>query len=365
MTRARIESGSRAVTVNRPDRSRSPMRGPDPGHDDAGGADLGPVRRAGQPAGVGMHLQQVADGVLGARRGRRAAGQRPWPGRRASTTRPGRGTALGSLVASPAAPATVSSMPARSTITAVGEYDGSKPTIEASCQSAAAVNVDSRSPRPDRVIASGEADRTSESMTSASGQRLGVVRLVPLRSRTDWSSAYPLTLAAVWTTTWARSRRFATTLPMSANVPEPTVTRAPGDNARTPSAARSSVASSACTPGLAGPSGLGNVTRLDRRSAADRLLDDVQHVAVATRLRHVVGEDGNDGRLCDGQPGENRWQQGDRARSAHHLTQTDRLQLVGLSRPADQCADGGEVVDLDQRGARHASAPSTPSNRRR
>ena len=39
------------------------------------------------------------------------------------------------------------------------------------------------------------------SITSRSGQRVVVVRLTPSTSSTDWSSAKPLTLAAVWTTT--------------------------------------------------------------------------------------------------------------------------------------------------------------------
>ena len=40
---------------------------------------------------------------------------------------------------------------------------------------------------------------TSVSITSRSGQRVAVVRLTPSTSSTDWSSANPLTLAAVWT----------------------------------------------------------------------------------------------------------------------------------------------------------------------
>ena len=84
-------------------------------------------------------------------------------------------------------------------------------------------------------------------MMSASGQRLGVVRLAPSIKSTDWSSEKPFTLAADWITTWGIESFAATTLAMSVTVPEPTLTSPFGSPRRVRSTALATVSSSATT----------------------------------------------------------------------------------------------------------------------
>jgi hypothetical protein len=83
-------------------------------------------------------------------------------------------------------------------------------------------------------------------MISALGQVLGTVRLAPLRTTTDSESAYPLTDAAVWTTTTGTSSSAATCLARSVTVPEPT--ESSSDAPRAASRAAAIVASSRTGP---------------------------------------------------------------------------------------------------------------------
>ena len=83
-------------------------------------------------------------------------------------------------------------------------------------------------------------------MRSRSAHRLGVVRLTPLTTSTDWSSPNPFTLAAVWTMMCGSPPSLPLmNLPMSETVPEPTVTSTL--DPLTPASAASSVPRSACT----------------------------------------------------------------------------------------------------------------------
>src|SRR5215212_11692185 len=85
--------------------------------------------------------------------------------------------------------------------TGAGWYESSMPTAEARYQSAGAVHMASRSPKPGRLIAGGASARVGRSMRRASGHREGTVLFVPSFSNTDISSEKALTEAAVWTTT--------------------------------------------------------------------------------------------------------------------------------------------------------------------
>ncbi len=75
------------------------------------------------------------------------------------------------------------------------------PSSVARYQSAGAVKVAIRSAKPATFISTGAETSTSVSITSASAQVVGVVRFTPLTSSTERSSAKPLTLLAVCTTT--------------------------------------------------------------------------------------------------------------------------------------------------------------------
>ncbi len=135
--------------------------------------------------------------------------------------------ASGSRSASRAAARSKSGPQSRTIATSRGEYPEPMFRRVARCQSAGAVNMAIRSPTPAALSRAGAPDSTSTSATSASGHRVGTVRLTLSTISTDWSSAKPLTLSAVCTITCGRPpRRCDTALPMSASVPEPTVTRA-------------------------------------------------------------------------------------------------------------------------------------------
>ena len=95
------------------------------------------------------------------------------------------------------------------------------PTMDASSQSAGAVNMEVSSPKPATFIARGAPCTVSTSASTMSGQRDGVVRLTPLRSRTETSSVKPSTEAAVCTTTSGTPTAAEATLPMSVIVPPP------------------------------------------------------------------------------------------------------------------------------------------------
>src|SRR5918995_5487204 len=99
------------------------------------------------------------------------------------------------------------------------------PTAEARYQSAGAVHTAIRSPKPARFISGGAPASTVRSTSSASGQREGTVRLVPLLSSTAMSSEKALTEAAVCTTTsGAAPASLVASLQTSVMVPEPTTT---------------------------------------------------------------------------------------------------------------------------------------------
>src|SRR5918992_933594 len=99
------------------------------------------------------------------------------------------------------------------------------PTAEARYQSAGAVHMEIRSPKPARFMAGGASASVVRSTRRASGQREGTVRLVPLLRSTETSSEKALTEAAVCTTTsGGASVPAATALQTSVTVPEPTAT---------------------------------------------------------------------------------------------------------------------------------------------
>src|ERR687889_2100656 len=109
--------------------------------------------------------------------------------------------------------------------TGAGWYESSMPTAEARYQSAGAVHTAIRSPKPARFISGGAPARTVRSTSSASGQREGTVRLVPLLSSTAISSEKAFTEAAVCTTTSGDPPlRLVASLQTSVMVPEPTTT---------------------------------------------------------------------------------------------------------------------------------------------
>src|SRR5919106_6305009 len=98
------------------------------------------------------------------------------------------------------------------------------PTAEARYQSAGAVHMEIRSPKPARFMAGGASASVVRSTRRASGQREGTVRLVPLLRSTETSSEKALTEAAVCTTTSGASVRAVASLQTSVTVPEPTTT---------------------------------------------------------------------------------------------------------------------------------------------
>src|ERR687889_2798920 len=109
--------------------------------------------------------------------------------------------------------------------TGAGWYESSMPTAEARYQSAGAVHMEIRSPKPARFMAGGASASVVRSTRRASGQREGTVRLVPLLRSTETSSEKALTEAAVCTTTSGGAPVPAVAaLQMSVTVPEPTAT---------------------------------------------------------------------------------------------------------------------------------------------
>src|SRR5215210_8948910 len=97
------------------------------------------------------------------------------------------------------------------------------PTAEARYQSAGAVHMEIRSPKPARFMAGGASASVVRATRRASGQHEGTVRLVPLLRSTETLSEKALTEAAVWTTIRGDAHALAS-LQMSVTVPEPTVT---------------------------------------------------------------------------------------------------------------------------------------------
>src|SRR5215217_3986034 len=163
------------------------------------------------------------------------------------------------------------------------------PTAEARYQSAGAVHMEMRSPKPARFMAGGALASVVRSTMRASGQREGTVRLVPLLRSTETSSEKALTEAAVCTTTSGASVRAVASLQTSVTVPDPTTTTQSAS--ATAALASDSASSSAWSCPLPSPSTarLTSNCRASRSSASTFGSPSLRRIGVASIASTTCG----------------------------------------------------------------------------
>ena len=200
------------------------------------------------------------------------------------------------------------------------------PTARARYQSAGAVNIETRSPRPARFIADGaSASDRRRRARSTSGQRLGDVRLTPStqQHRLVVGEAVDARGRLHDHVRQAAASSAATALPMSASVPEPTVTIAAAP-ATAAHARVATVASSAWTPPDGGPSRAPGALRVGARAGRSRAPSGRRR---ATHRRRV-GEQRRPARAVASRPATSGGQRVERVRAGDHPAEPERAQAA-------------------------------------